>query len=146
MEYMVTRVCDAGRKLPQRMRQNGGVRGTVRIQQEQDPVRHRWTLVARLFMRTQRTIPALYDATLVTMNGAQWVTTGHERIEAGPLRQEHRVMQTWILEKASVQDDIDLEARWAAAALEAHEVARAADEGWPAVRPGRARAADGLRQ
>ncbi len=120
---MVTRVCDAGRKLPQRLRQNGGVRGTMRIQQEQGPVRHRWTLVARLSMDIERSIPALYDATLVTMNGAQWVITGHGRIEAGPLRQEHRVMQTWILEPASVQDVIDLEARWAAAAaLEAHEL------------------------
>jgi hypothetical protein len=123
MEYFVVRVCDGGRKLPQRLRQNSGVRGTLRIQQEQDPVRHRWTLVARLTMGTERSIPPLYDVTMVTMNGTQWVISGHERIEAGPFRHEHRgVMQTWILEPASIQDVIDLEARWAAAALEAHKL------------------------
>jgi hypothetical protein len=51
-----------------------------------------------------------------------WVFTGHERIEAGPMREECLVGQPWLVEPAAIQDLIDVSNKWNRAAGEAHEL------------------------
>lgn len=99
------------------LRLAGMARGRLTITQEEDSVRHRTVLVARLSSPgANRGIPPLYDVALLAGTGETWTLAGFERIEAGPLRQLHFVAQSWIVEAAAVQDLIDAERKWAAAA------------------------------
>jgi hypothetical protein len=123
LEYEVMRVCDAGRKVEKHLRIAGRTRGTISVKQENDPVRNRAILVARLSpARDHRPIPPLYDVTLVSATSETLTLAGYERVEVGPLRFECAVGQSWLLELAVVQDLIDMGNRWNAASGEAHDL------------------------
>ena len=123
MDYYVMRVCDGGRRVEKHVRLAGRTRGVLSIRQETDPKRHRATLVARLACANSvRSIPPLYDVALIGTSGDSLMLIGVERISAGPLQREYAVGQTWIVEPAIVQDTIDAETKWQAAAREAAEL------------------------
>lgn len=108
VEHLVQRVLDGGRVVEKHLRLAGMVRGSLRITQEDDAVRHRTVLVARLASSgVGKSIPPLYDVVVLASTGETWTLAGFERIEAGPLRQLHFVAQSWIVEPAAVQDLID---------------------------------------
>jgi hypothetical protein len=106
------------------VRTAGIVRGRLTVKQEQDSLRHRTVLVARLLSSggTNSPVHPLYDVTLVASSGESWTLAGFERIEAGPMRHVHLVGQAWIVEPASIQDLIDVERKWSAASGRAHEL------------------------
>lgn len=121
MDYEVMRVCAHGRQLEVHIRNAGRVRGTVTVKQEQDGVRHRTRLVARLApLGGFVTIPPLYDAVLLQTRGEHWVLTGLELIASQPLGHEVSVAQTWIIEPVVVQDLIDIEIKWTNAVRDAN--------------------------
>jgi hypothetical protein len=123
VDYFVQRVLDGGRVIEKHLRVAGMVRGSLTITQEEDSVRHRALLVARLAPQgAGRSIPPLFDVAVVASTGETWTLAGFERIEAGPLRQLHFVAQSWIVEPAAVQDLIDVERKWGAAAGRVHEL------------------------
>lgn len=99
------------------------VKGKLTVAQEQDSLRHRTVLVARLHTGTARSpIPPLFDVTLVASTGETWTLAGFERIEAGPMRHVHLLGQAWLIEPAAIQDLIDVERRWSVASGRAHEL------------------------
>lgn len=99
------------------------VKGRLTVSQEQDSLRHRTVLVARLLTGTTRPqIPPLFDVTLVASTGETWTLAGFERIEAGPMRHVHLVGQAWLIEPVAIQDLIDVERKWSAASGRAHEL------------------------
>lgn len=101
----------------------GTVRGRITVAQEQDSLRHRTVLVARLACNGPRLpVQPLYDVTLVASSGEIWTLAGFERIEAGPMRHVHLVGQAWIIEPVVIQDLIDAERKWSAAAGRVHEL------------------------
>lgn len=121
MNYEVMRVCAHGRQLEVHLRNAGRVGGVVTVKQEDDGVRHRSLLVARLApIRGFDSIPPLYDAVLLQTSGERWVITGLERIASQPLGYEVSVAQTWIIEPVEVQDLIDAEIQWTNAVREAN--------------------------
>lgn len=105
------------------LRLAGMVRGRLAITQEEDPIRRRMVLVARLLVPgNTRGIPPLCDVSLVASSGETWTLAGFERIEAGPLRHVHLVAQSWLVEPAVEQDLIDAERKWGEAARRVHEL------------------------
>ena len=100
------------------------VRGRLTVGQEQDSLRHRTVLVARLLCNGGARTPVhpLYDVTLVASNGESWTLAGFERVEAGPMRHVHLVGQAWIVEPVAIQELIDVERKWSAASGRAHEL------------------------
>lgn len=117
------RACDGGRRVEKHVRIASRTRGSISIRQEADSTRRRAILVARVLPTAGgRSIPALYDVVLIGTSGEAWLLSGYERIEAGPLSREHALGQTWIIEPAAVQDLIDADAKWTAAAREANEL------------------------
>lgn len=123
VEYFVQRVLDGGRVIEKHLRVAGMVRGSLTITQEEDSVRRRTVLVARLApLGAGRGIPPLFDVVVVASTGETWTLSGFERLEAGPLRQLHFVAQSWIVEPAAVQDLIDAERKWGTAASRVHEL------------------------
>ena len=119
------RVCDGGRRLEKHVRVATRTKGNLSIRQENDGIRHRTILVARLHPGSgQREIPALFDVTLLASTGERWILTGHERIQSGPLAHEYAVVQTWVIEPAAVQDLIDVELKWSRACGRVHELER----------------------
>jgi hypothetical protein len=123
LEFVVERVCDGGKKMSKHMRFAKRVRGSITIEQINDPTRRRTVLVAT-FHPVPRSlgIPPLHDVTLIHGTGECWTLTGHERVHSGPLHDEMSFTQTWRLEMAAVQDIIDMGNKWNAAAGEAHEL------------------------
>lgn len=114
---------DGGRVIEKHLRLAGAVRGRLAIAQEEDAMRRRTVLVARLLVQgNTRTIPPLHDVTLVASTGETWTLAGFECIEAGPLRHVHLVAQAWLVEPATEQDLIDAERKWGAAARRVHEL------------------------
>jgi hypothetical protein len=123
MEFEIMRVCDGGRRVEKHVRLAGRTRGSLSIVQEADQTRRRAVLVARLAPAGgQRAVPPLYDVVLVGTSGDRWILSGFERIEAGPLRLEHALGQTWVVEPVAVQDLIEAERRWIDAVRDANEL------------------------
>jgi hypothetical protein len=123
VEYQIQRVFDRGRVMEKHVRIASIVKGKLTVAQEQDALRHRTVLVARLLTGTTGPqIPPLFDVTLVASTGETWSLAGFERIEAGPMRQVHLVGQAWLIEPEAIQDLIDVERRWSAASGRAHEL------------------------
>src|SRR5450755_3726907 len=78
VEYMVTRVFAGGRLLSTAMRWATTTRGKLSISQEEDPVRHRRVLVARLSTGSNgmKVVPPLYDVVVVGCTGEWWTIAG----------------------------------------------------------------------
>ena len=105
------RLYDAGCRVEKRVRQVQRTRGHFAVVMEH--VGRRNVLVAQLQPATGfNRIPHLYDAALIGTSGSSWVLNGHERIEAGPMRKECLVGQTWLVEPAYESDLIAVETRW----------------------------------
>ena len=80
------RTCDGGRVVEQHVRIAGRTRGSITVRQENDRIRHRTILVARLVPASgHRLITPLYDAVLIGTSGERWMLAGSERIITGPL-------------------------------------------------------------
>lgn len=105
MEWLVRRMFLSGRAQTVAMRNAKEVRGRLSVGQEDDKARGRYILVARLAVGSEfDRLPPLHDVTLVSANGSQMVLTGHERIEAGPMHEEHYLVQTWVACPATDED------------------------------------------
>ena len=115
MEYLVTRMFDGGRLMPSHVRTSGTVRGALIVRQEQDKLRNRTMLVARLtgIGGGMRTVPPLYDAVLVSSTGAMWTLAGYECVTSGALHQEYTLGQSWIIVPAPLEDLRKAENEWA---------------------------------
>jgi len=124
VEYQVQRVFDGGRVMEKHVRTAGIVRGQLTVAQEEDSLRHRTVLVARLICGGSPRPPVqpLYDVTLIASTGGSWTLAGFERIEAGPMRHVHLVGQAWLVEPVVIQDLIDAERKWGAASGRAHDL------------------------
>lgn len=123
VEYQVQRIFDGGRVMEKHVRIASIVKGKLTVAQEQDSLRHRTVLVARLHTGSARQqIPPLFDVTLVASTGETWTIAGFERIEAGPMRHVHLLGQAWLIEPVAIQDLIDVERKWSAASGRAHEL------------------------
>ena len=118
------RVFDGGRVMEKHAQIAWIVRGRLTVGQEQDSLRHRTVLVARLFCSggVRTPVHLLYDVTLVASSGESWTLAGFERIEVGPMRHVHLVGQAWIIEPVAIQELIDVERKWSAASGRAHEL------------------------
>jgi len=102
----VTRLFDGGRVMPHHVRNAGTVRGLLTIKQEDDHVRHRTTLVARLTPQHQigsRVVPPLYDVVLIASTGEVWTLAGYERVTSGALQQEYFLGQSWLVTPAPLE-------------------------------------------
>ena len=105
MDYLVMRVCDGGKPLTRHMRIATEARGSLRIAQERAGRSKRVVLVARLVpMGAHRPIPALFDVSLVKMEGEYWTLSGYELVTAGVVRHDVAVGQAWIVRPAQVDD------------------------------------------
>lgn len=123
MEFRVLRLYDGGVRVEKHVREAGQTCGALGIKTENIGASKRPILVARLTVRFgQRSIPALYEVQCIGTSGESIALSGHERIEAGPMRKECLVGQTWLLEPAPVQDLMDAEAKWLRAVREANEL------------------------
>jgi hypothetical protein len=123
VEYEVQRLLEVGKVSPRHVRSATTVRGLLAIAQEEDPVRHRAVLVARLTTQPPAVpIPPLYDVTIVSLSGTIWTLAGYERIESGSVLQPQIVGQAWIVEPVFIQDLIDVEHKWAAAHARVHQL------------------------
>jgi hypothetical protein len=89
-----------------------------------DAVRNRTTLVARLLCAGAGRGPVhpLYDVALIASSGNTWTLAGFERVEAGPLRALHVLGQSWLIEPVVMQELIDVERKWSAAAGRVHDL------------------------
>ncbi len=114
MDYLVTRIFDGGRVMPNHVRHSNTVRGVLSVRQEQDTVRHRTVLVARLApaVNAMKPVPPLYDATLVSSTGDVWTLAGYERVLSGALQQEYSLGQSWIITPAPLEDLRKAETEW----------------------------------
>ena len=123
VEYEVQLVLESGKVSPRHVRSARTVRGSLAIAQEQDPIRHRAVLVARLTTPAGiASVPPLYDVTIVSFTGSLWTLAGYERIDTGAMLQPQIVGQAWIVEPVTIQDLIDIERKWAAASGRAHQL------------------------
>jgi len=94
VEYLVTRVFDGGRVMPTHVRHAGTVRGVLSVKQEDDNIRHRTVLVARLSpVAGARSIPPLYHVVLVSSTGDVLTLAGYERVQSGALQHEYTLGQ-----------------------------------------------------
>ena len=119
---MVTRVFAGGRLLSTAMRRATTTRGKLSISQEEDPVRHRRVLVARLSTGSNgmKVVPPLYDVAVVGCTGEWWTIAGHERVISGPIGEEYVLGQSWLIQPAQCEDLAKAEAEWRRLAEELH--------------------------
>jgi hypothetical protein len=118
VEYLVMRLYEGGVRVEKRVRQVKQCRGHLSISIEKNG--RRSLLVARLQPAVgQSAIPPLFEAALLGTSSECWVLSGHERVEAGPLRKECLLGQTWLVEPAYGDDLIRAEQNWTLALLEA---------------------------
>lgn len=123
MEYLITRVYRDGRPLPPHLRHATTVRGALTVRQEHDPVRHRYTLIARVVSVREGQAPApLYDAALVASTGGVLALTGIERVADGSLAVERCYAQSWLIEPAALEDLIRAEREWSKASARVAEL------------------------
>ena len=117
MDYFVTRVFDGGRVMPNHVRVATTVRGTITVRQEDDKLRHRATLVARVTqpVANSKPVPPLFDVVLVSSTGNAWTLAGYERIPSGALQHEYMLAQSWIVTPAPLEDLRNAELEWARA-------------------------------
>ena len=114
MDYLVTRLFDGGRVVPHHVRHANTVRGILTVKQEEDSVRHRAALVARVSGPSiVRPVPPLYDVILIASTGAVWTLSGYERIQSGTLQHEYTLGQSWLVTPAPLEDLRKAEAEWA---------------------------------
>jgi hypothetical protein len=64
----------------------------------------------------------LYDVALIASSGNTWTLAGFERVEAGPLRALHVLGQSWLIEPVAMQELIEVERKWSAAAGRVHDL------------------------
>ena len=113
VEYQAQRIFDGGRVMEKHARTASIIKGKLTVAQEQDNLRHRTVLVARLQTGSARQqIPPLFDVTLVASTAETWTIAGFERLEAGPMGHVHLVGQAWLIEPVTIQDLIDVERKW----------------------------------
>lgn len=111
------RLYEGGVRVEKRVRQVRQCRGNLSIALEQNG--RRALLVARLQpVFGQSAIPPLFEVALLGTSSACWVLSGHERVEAGPLRKECLLGQTWLVEPAYGDDLIRAEQNCTLALLE----------------------------
>jgi hypothetical protein len=124
---------DGGRVIPHHVRDAGTVRGTLSVRQEDDHIRHRITLVARLSLigGGMRTVPPLFDVVLISATGDSWMLAGYERVTSGALQQEYFLGQSWVVTPAPLEDLRKAEDEWARLAKLLAEV-KSRDEPEPA--------------
>jgi hypothetical protein len=124
VEYQVQRLFEGGRVLEKHLRLAGAVRGRLSITQELDTVRNRTTLVARLLCAGAGRGPVhpLYDVALIASSGNTWTLGWFERVEAGPLCSLHVLGQSWLIEPVMIQELMDVERKWSAAAGRVHDL------------------------
>ena len=91
------------------------VRGALTVKQEQDDLRHRTTLVARLTQPSAmaKQIPPLFDVQLVCSTGDVWTLAGYERVTTGVLREDVMLGQAWLITPAPLEDLRMAEREWA---------------------------------
>jgi hypothetical protein len=100
--------------MPSHVRNAGTVRGVLSVKQEEDSIRHRTVLVARLSpVSGARPIPPLYDVALVSSTGDVWTLAGYERVQSGALQHEYTLGQSWLVTPAPLEDLRKAEAEWA---------------------------------
>ena len=82
---------------------------------EEDHLRHRTTLVARLTAAGMgmRLIPPLFDVVLLGTTGESWTLAGYERVASGALQQEFFLGQSWLVTPAPLEDLRNAENEWA---------------------------------
>lgn len=115
------RLYEGGVRLEKRVRQVKQCRGHLSISVEKSG--RRALLVARLQPAAgQSAIPPLFEAALLGTSADCWVLSGHERVEAGPLRKECLLGQTWLVEPAYGDDLVRAEQNWTSAVREANEL------------------------
>jgi hypothetical protein len=115
VDYLVTRMFDGGRLIPHHIRAANQVRGILTVKQEDDHLRHRTTLVARLTQigSMAKPIPALFDVQLVCSTGAVWTLAGYERVTTGVMREDVLLGQAWLVTPAPLEDLRKAELEWA---------------------------------
>jgi hypothetical protein len=127
MEYLVMRLYDAGVRVEKRVRLVRQCRGHLAIGLEKNG--RRALLVARLQPAPgQPAIPPLYEVALLGTSANCWVLSGHERVEAGPLRKECLLGQVWLVEPACSDDLIRAEQKWTLAVRESHDLREQLDK------------------
>jgi hypothetical protein len=106
---------DGGRLVPHHVRAANQVRGTLTVKQEEDNLRHRTTLVARLTRpgAMAKQIPPLFDVQLVCSTGEVWTLAGYERVTTGVLREDVTLGQAWLITPAPLEDLRHAELEWA---------------------------------
>ena len=106
---------DGGRLVPYHIRAANQVRGTLTVKQEQDNLRHRTTLVARLTQQSSmaKQIPPLFDVQLVCSTGDVWTLSGYERVTTGVMREDVLLGQAWLITPAPLEDLRKAELEWA---------------------------------
>lgn len=115
------RLYEGGVRVEKRVRQVKQCRGHLSISIEKSG--RRPLLVARLQPAFgQSAIPPLFEAALLGTSADCWVLSGHERVEAGPLRKECLLGQTWLVEPAYGDDLVRSEQNWTNAVREANEL------------------------
>lgn len=113
---------EAGKVAPRHIRAASTFRGVLHIGQENDPVRHRAVLVAKLTTPAGApTLAPLYDVTIVAAAGPVWTLSGYERVQTDTFQPQF-FGQAWIVEPATVQDLIDAERNWSHAAGRVHQL------------------------
>ena len=93
----------------QHLAQAGEVRGVLTIREEYDPERRRHVRVARVVGGQNQPIPPLFDVQITASVSGKWSLLGFERVEAGPLADEHLFGQAWLVEPAPETDLINAE-------------------------------------
>lgn len=96
------RLFSGGRAVPPHIRWASKARGSLTLSEERDESRKRIVRVARLTGATEK-VPPLYDAEIVEIGG--WIViVGIERLNAGPLQDEHQLGQTWWCQLVQAED------------------------------------------
>ena len=115
------RLYQGGVRVEKRVRQVKQCRGHLSISLEKNG--RRALLVARLQPAFgQLAIPPLFEVALLGTSADCWVLSGHERVEAGPLRKECLLGQTWLVEPAYGNDLLRAEQNWTDAVREANDL------------------------
>lgn len=113
------RLYDGGFRVEKRVRQVQRTRGHFTIEIEK--IGRRLLLVAQLQPASgYGRIPHLHGVELIGTSSSCWVLDGHERLEAGPMRKECLIGQTWLVEPAYEDDLISVENRLLDAVREAN--------------------------
>lgn len=101
----------SGRRIRnQHLAQAGEVRGMLAIREEYDSERRRHVRVARIVGGQDKQVPPLFDVQITASVSGKWSLLGFERVEAGPMSDEHLFGQAWLVEPAPETDLINAEA------------------------------------